>query len=25
LGEFTMRIYRLVQNRPFFVIREILE
>ena len=25
LGEFTTRIYRLVQNRPFFVIREILE
>ena len=24
LGEFTTRIYRLVQNRPFFVIREIL-
>jgi glycosyltransferase involved in cell wall biosynthesis len=25
LGEFTTRIYRLVQNRPLFVIREILE
>jgi glycosyltransferase involved in cell wall biosynthesis len=25
LGEFTTRIYRLVQNRPFFVIRELLD
>jgi glycosyltransferase involved in cell wall biosynthesis len=25
LGEFTTRIYRLVQHRPFFVIKEILE
>ena len=25
LGEFTTRIYRLVQNKPFFVIREILD
>ena len=25
LGEFTARIYRLVQGRPFFAIREILE
>jgi glycosyltransferase involved in cell wall biosynthesis len=25
LGEFTARIYRVLQNRPFFVIREILE
>jgi hypothetical protein len=25
LGEFTTRIYRLVQQRPFFVITEILE
>jgi glycosyltransferase involved in cell wall biosynthesis len=24
LGEFTTRIYRLVQNKPFFVIREVL-
>ncbi len=25
LGEFTVRIYRLVQNRPFFVIKDSLE
>ena len=25
LGEFTARIYRLVQQRPLFVIKEILE
>ena len=25
LGEFTTRIYRLVQNKPFFVIRESLD
>jgi glycosyltransferase involved in cell wall biosynthesis len=25
LGEFTARIYRLVQNRPFFAIKEILD
>ena len=25
LGEFTARIYRLVQHRPFFVVKEILE
>ena len=25
LGEFTTRIYRLVQNKPFYVIRELLD